>query len=239
MSDCDVTANVQHVRDAILTHAKAAGRDPAAITLIAVSKRQPLAKVFQAYGAGVRDFGENTIQGLQEKADAFAARGYHDVRWHCIGPLQRNKINTMLRYAHVLHTVDRTSLVESLSQRILQSQPPHGMLDVLVQVNIGREPQKSGVDPHDAVAFACTVARTPGLRLRGLMAIAPHMDHAEDAAPFFAAMHALHRQLRAMPEGAHADELSMGMSGDFAIAIRYGATMVRIGEGLFGARDVP
>ncbi len=222
-----VAADLAAVRRRIEQAAREAGRDPAAVRLIAVSKEQPIERVFEAADAGVEDFGENTAQGLLEKAEAFARAG-RKARWHFIGRLQRNKVNLALRYASVVHSIDRAELAEALSKRA-----PTAGLDVLVQVNIGREAQKGGVAPEQAVELARGVARLPGLRLVGLMGIPPADV---DPAPFFAELADLSRALVATPEGAAARELSMGMTQDFEVAVRAGATMVRVGTAIFGAR---
>ena len=195
---------------------------PAHVTLIAVCKRQPLEKVREAYALGLRDFGENTAQGLQEKAEALRDL---QIRWHFIGHLQRNKVNVVLRYAHVVHTIDRFELMEALRKRA-----PRQGLDVFVQVNIGREAQKSGVAPEDALSLCRKVAAP--LRLLGLMAIPPADV---DPEPYFRRMQILSGELQAQRAGAGA--LSMGMSGDYEKAMRCGATHIRVGEALFGGRQ--
>ncbi len=222
-----LAAAVERVRGVIAESARAAGRAPESVTLIAVSKHQPIDKVFEAHDLGVRDFGENTAQGLIERADAFARAG-RQARWHFIGRLQRNKINQVLPRVVMLQTLDRPELAEAVAQRA--SVP----LDVLVQVNVGDEPQKGGVAPAEAVGFARGLARYEQLRLRGLMCIPPAQ---EDPAPHFAALARLSQELRQTPEGKDATELSMGMSDDYAIAVRHGATMVRVGTGIFGERQ--
>ncbi len=222
-----VAAQLDAVRARIVAAAQAAGRDPASVRLIAVSKEQPIEKVFEAHDHGATDFGENTAQGLVEKAEAFARAG-RQARFHFIGRLQRNKVNLVLRYAAMVHSVDRLELAEALSKRVADRRLP-----VLLQVNIGREAQKGGVEPEAAVELARRVAGLPGLELAGLMGIPPADV---DPAPFFAELAGLSRALVATPEGARARELSMGMTQDFEIAIRHGATLVRVGTAIFGDR---
>jgi PLP dependent protein len=195
--------------------ARLAGR----ATLIAVSKRQPIEKVQEAYDLGIRDFGENTAQELRAKASALPK----DIRWHFIGHLQRNKVNVVTQYAQVLHTLDRPELLAALAGK-------NSSLDLFVQVNIGQEPQKGGVLPDHAVEFASQVLQKK-LRLRGLMCIPPAE---QDPSPYFASMQALLKQVQAINSDVR--ELSMGMSGDYETAVRFGATHVRIGEALFGKR---
>ena len=222
-----IAAALAEVREQLRVAALAGGRDPADITLIAVSKTQPVAALLEAYDAGARDFGENTAQELADKAVVFAERGLA-VRWHFIGRLQRNKVNLVVRHAHIIHTVDRPPLAEALSARA-----PEAGLDVLVQVNIGAEPQKGGVAPDTALPFALSVTSLPRLRLRGLMAVPP-ADVA--AGEYFAALADLSRNLQKSSQAGDATALSMGMSHDFAEAVRHGATMVRVGTAIFGAR---
>lgn len=222
-----IASALAKIRARISESALAAGRRPDDITLIAVSKLQPIELVFEAFDLGVREFGENTVQGLEQKAEAFAKSG-RAARWHLIGRLQRNKAKEALKHAVMIQSVDREELADALSRRA----GPDG-IDALVQVNVGREEQKGGVDPDLAVAFARTVAGKPGLRLRGLMGIPP-LD--ADPVPYFQLLAQLSKKLRATPEGATASVVSMGMSHDFDLAIQYGSTMVRVGTALFGER---
>ena len=230
MSDTHrVAERVADIRRRIDTSAARAGRRSADITLVAACKRQSLDRIRAAHDAGVEDFGENLAQGLRATAEAFDAEG-RTARWHFIGPLQRNKVNTVLRHASVIHSVDRIELAEAISRRV----EPGRTVDVLVEVNIGREPTKAGADPDQAIELCRAVARLPNLRLRGLMAIPPAEA---DPRPFYARMQALSEQLQGTEEGRGAAELSIGMSDDFEIAIAHGATMVRVGTALFGPRE--
>lgn len=222
-----VAERLDGIRDRVAAAAVAAGRDPNTITLVAVCKRQPLARILEAYDHGQRDFGENTVQGLCDTAASLASGGRR-VRWHFIGRLQKNKINKLLPHLGLLHTVDTPQLAEALDKRC-----PTGELDVLVQVNVGREPQKGGADPEDAVALAQDVARRDRLRLRGLMGMPPAQG---EPRPYFETLARLLGELRATPEGHRATELSMGMTDDFETAIACGATVVRVGTAIFGER---
>lgn len=222
-----IEGNIASVRQRIAVACESCKRDPSSVTLIAVSKQQPIDRVLAAYESGLRDFGENTAQGLVARAEAFSQRGL-SARWHFIGHLQRNKVNAVLRHVSMVHSVDRDELVSALAKRA-----PSPPLPVLVQVNIGREATKNGVDPDDALAFARRVAVTEGLRLVGLMGIAPA---GVDALPFFSILAFLSDDLRRSTEGKDARALSMGMTDDFELAIRCGATMVRVGSAIFGPR---
>ncbi|MBI3178219.1 MAG: YggS family pyridoxal phosphate-dependent enzyme [Deltaproteobacteria bacterium] len=215
------------VQARIAERAQALGRATGDITLVAVSKQQPIERVMEAYECGVRHFGENTVQGLVATAQALAAAG-RQARWHFIGRLQRNKINKLLPHVWLIHTVDHDELAAALAERAGTAG-----VDVLVQVNVGREKQKGGVDPEQAVTFARRLTRLDGLRLRGLMAIPPA---GADPHPFFARMAVLSQELCASSEGRGARELSLGMSDDFEAAIEHGATLVRVGTAIFAER---
>jgi pyridoxal phosphate enzyme (YggS family) len=194
--------------------ARQAGRDPSAITLVAVSKTVDVARVRAAYDAGQRDFGENRAQELAAKADALP----DDVRWHMIGPVQTNKVRSLARRVAWWHTIDRPALVVELARRGVRT-------PVLIEVNVGGEPQKAGCR-RDDVAGTANEVRAAGLALHGLMCVPPVGD---DPRPHFA-------WLRATARDLGLDVLSMGMTSDFEVAIAEGATMVRIGTAIFGAR---
>lgn len=213
-----VTAR-RRILDAMAEAARAAGRDPAAITLTAVSKRQPLERVTALLAAGQRVFGENRVQEAQ---DRWAERRA-GVELRLIGPLQTNKAAQAVSLFDVIETLDRPRLAHAIAEEAArQGRLPR----LLVQVNTGEEPQKSGVAPMEADAFIAACRREFGLEPEGLMCIPPL---AEPASPHFALLAKI-----AARNGLGA--LSMGMSADFALAIRFGATAVRVGEALFGAR---
>jgi len=201
----------------------------ATVQLIAVSKTKPVSMLEQAYQAGARHFGENYVQELVEKAQALAQ--HPDICWHFIGPIQSNKTRDIACYADVVHSVDRLKIAERLS-----AQRPAGLapLQVLLQVNISGETSKAGVAPAQVLPLAAAVAALPNLVLKGLMAI-PAPAAQGDNSQAFAAMAALSAQLRQQYPAA--DMLSMGMSDDWQQAIRFGATMIRLGTAIFGARE--
>lgn len=225
-----IAANLQAVNQRIAAAAQQAGRNPGDIALLAVSKTVSADRVRAAAEAGQLAFGENYVQEGVEKIAALAAlRGR--LQWHFIGPLQSNKTRLVAEHFDWVHAIDRLRIAERLS-----AQRPAGMapLQLCIQVNISGEASKSGVAPAEVPALAQAVAALPGLRLRGLMAIPePEGDPAAQRQPF-AAMHALLGSLR--EGGLDLDTLSMGMSGDMEAAIAEGATMVRIGTAIFGAR---
>lgn len=196
------------------------------IQLLAVSKTKPASDVMQAYHAGQRHFGENYPQELAEKVAELA--DYNDICWHFIGPLQSNKTKLVAQSAQWVHSLDRLKI----AQRLNEQRPANlGRLKVLLQINISDEDSKAGIAPNQMLALADEIAQLPQLELKGLMAIpAPG-----DSEPAFVAMQQLSRQLQ--QQHPQATELSMGMSDDWPLALRYGATMIRLGTAIFGARD--
>ena len=201
----------------------------ATVQLIAVSKTKPISMLEEAYQAGARHFGENYVQELVEKAQALSQ--HHDICWHFIGPIQSNKTRDIARYADVVHSVERLKIAERLSAQRTSEQAP---LQVLLQVNISAEASKAGVLPAQLMPLAAQVAALPNLQLKGLMAIPAPAQNGDNSAAF-AAMQQLSLQLRQQYPAA--DMLSMGMSDDWQQAIRFGATMVRLGTAIFGARE--
>jgi pyridoxal phosphate enzyme (YggS family) len=216
-----IADNLQAVRARIARAAQAAGRDPSAVTLLAVSKTHSVARIAQAQAAGQRAFGENYVQDALPKIDALPG-----LEWHLIGPLQSNKARIAAQRFDWVQTVDRVRIAARLSENRPADRP---VLNVLLQVNISAEATKSGVAPAEVAALAKAVAALPRLRLRGLMAI-----------PRSGALDEL-RKLRILFDelkGAFAlDTLSMGMTDDFEAAIAEGSTMVRVGTAIFGARE--
>lgn len=215
------------VRARIAEATTRAGRPEGSVRLLAVSKTKSEALIREAYAAGQRDFGENYAQELATKAMALA--DLKDLRWHMIGPLQRNKAKLVVPVAKIVHTVDRPELAEELSKRAAGTgKTPQ----VLLEVNVAGEASKAGCTPEGAVGLAALVRQLPHLDLVGLMTIPPDTDDRELARPFFRRL----RELRDALGGGLA-ELSMGMSHDFEIAIEEGATIVRVGTAIFGARS--
>ena len=223
-----VARNLTAVHARIAAAAARAGRDPASVRLVAVSKAQPAAAVAGARDAGQMDFGENYLQDALPKLTALAGRG---ICWHFIGQLQSNKTRTVAEHFAWMHTLDRESIARRLSEQRPASLAP---LEVCLQVNVSGEASKGGVAPERLPALAEAVAALPGLRLRGLMAIpAAAQDEAAQRAPF-RALRQLLESLNA--QGHRLDTLSMGMSEDLEAAVMEGATLVRIGTAVFGPR---
>ena len=223
-----VAGKLAAVRVRIAEAARRAGRDPAEVRLLAVSKAQPPAAIEAAWAAGQTEFGENYLQEALSKQAALAPR---KIGWHFIGPLQANKTRSVAEHFDWVHTVDRERIAQRLAEQRPRHRPP---LNICIQVNISGEASKSGVLPADLPALADALRRLEHVRLRGLMAIpAPTHDMLEQRRPF--------RQLRELQEMLQArghtfDTLSMGMSDDLEAAIAEGATLVRIGTAIFGAR---
>jgi pyridoxal phosphate enzyme (YggS family) len=228
-----VAAGLDGVRERIRRAATAVGRDPAEVRLVAVSKTKPASAIREAYAAGQRDFGENYAQELVEKAAELA--DLVELRWHFIGHLQSNKARVVARVAHVVHTVDGAPLARELGKRFASASEGRGesgvRLPVLVEVNVGGEAQKHGVSPADLGEVLAAVDREPALHLRGLMTIPP--NDLEAARRAFEALASLRN---AHGGAARLAELSMGMSDDLEIAVACGATLVRVGSAIFGAR---
>jgi pyridoxal phosphate enzyme (YggS family) len=229
--------NLRVVRERIAAAARAAGRDPAGIRLLAVSKTWPAEDVRALAALGQCEFAENRVQELLGKAADLAATpaagaGPVEVRWHLVGQLQRNKAAAVARLGAVVHSVDRAPLAEALARAARREQV---VLDVYVQVDLGgppgREGARGGVLPADVPALADMVAGTEGLALQGLMAVAPR---GEDPAPAFDRLAEVAARVRA--DHPAAKELSAGMSADLEAAVTAGATVVRVGTALFGSR---
>lgn len=223
------TLTLAHIQARIDAAAQLASRDPATVGLLAVSKTFPTEDIRSFYAAGQRAFGENYVQEFTDKVAALADLA--DLEWHFIGPLQRNKTRSVAASAHWVHAIDRLIIAERLSQQRPNQLP---RLNVCIQVNVLGEASKSGVPPEETLELARQVAALPNLNLRGLMCIPePTRDEAALAAQF-EQLRQLQDQLN--EQGYALDTLSMGMSSDLEVAVAHGATLVRIGTALFGAR---
>ncbi|MBD8808351.1 YggS family pyridoxal phosphate-dependent enzyme [Pseudomonas syringae] len=221
-----IAANISTLEQRIRTASLAAQRDPASVGLLAVSKTKPSSALREAYAAGLRDFGENYLQEALGKQAELADL---PLCWHFIGPIQSNKTRAIAENFAWVHSVDRLKIAQRLSEQRPEDLEP---LNICIQVNVSGESSKSGCTAEDLPALAAAISALPRLRLRGLMAIPePTEDQAEQATAF-AAVRTLQDQLD-LP----LDTLSMGMSHDLEAAIAQGATWVRIGTALFGARD--
>ncbi len=224
----DIVANLANVERRIADSCDRAGRPRSDVRLIAVSKTFGVDAITFAIEAGVTDLGENRVQELREKFPDLR----REAQWHMIGHLQSNKARDAVRLFNLVHSVDRASLADRLDQAAAEL---NRTLEVLVQVNVGGEPQKSGVDIDDLEELVRHVARLEHLRVRGLMTIPPIADEAETRA-YFRRMRELRDEVCERLELTGLAELSMGMTDDFEIAIEEGATMVRVGRAIFGER---
>ena len=225
----DIFDRLAGVRQRVAAAAVGCGRDPQSITLIAVGKKFPAEIVRIAVEAGAVDLGENRVQeAVAKKPEVPGAK------WHLIGPLQRNKVRAALEVFDIVHTLDRPELADRL-QFLLGERWPGRRLDVLVEVNIGSEPQKAGALPGVAADLLRHALGCDRLAVRGLMAIPPWEDDPEASRPHFRVLRELRDKLQ-QDVGVPLPDLSMGMSHDFEVAIAEGATMVRVGTAIFGPR---
>jgi hypothetical protein len=223
-----IESNLQVVRARIAAAARAAGREPGDVVLLAVSKTFAEGAVRAAYAAGQHDFGENYVQEGLEKITALSAL---PLVWHFIGPIQSNKTRAIAEHFHWVHSIAR----EKIALRLAQARPPElGPLDICLQVNVSGEASKSGVSPGEVRQLAEAVRTLPRLRLRGLMAVPEPSDDVELQRRRFGGLHLLLQQLNAAGFGL--DTLSMGMSQDLEAAVAEGATIVRVGTAIFGER---
>ena len=223
-----VTENLRKIRDLLHFAAIEASRDPADVRLLAVSKKQPLEKIREAYAAGQREFGENFVQ---EGVEKIAAMDKDDITWHFTGHLQSNKTRVVAENFDWVHTIDKLKTARRLSAQRPDGLPP---LNVCLQVNVDDEESKSGVTPEALPELAAACAKLPNIRLRGLMCLPAIRDEPDAQRIPFAALRELAEKLRT--DGVDTDTLSMGMTADFRAAILEGATIVRIGTALFGER---
>jgi len=234
-----VAEQLERVRLRIATAARASDRQPSEVRLLAVSKTKPAASIREAYAAGQRDFGENYLQELVRKAEEL--RDLADIRWHMIGHLQTNKAKLAVRHASLVHTVDSPRVAEALGRRRQEwvSESPElpallrTPLAVLVEVNIAGEAQKSGCAPDELAELLAAIQGQPWLELRGLMTVPPNSYEPDVARQCFEKL----GSLRDAHGRERLPELSMGMSDDLEVAVAAGATIVRVGTAIFGARS--
>jgi hypothetical protein len=234
-----VAERLAQVRERVARAATEAGRDPSSVRLLAASKTKSPELIREAYAAGQRDFGENYVQELADKAEALA--DLPDIRWHMIGHLQSNKARHVVQHASAVHTVHSEKLARELGRRAADHPVPEARrwsgdarLVVLVEVNVGGEAQKSGCAPEEIGTVLDALDAEPALALRGLMTVPPHTDDPAGARPFFDEL----VRLRDAHGGvARLPELSIGMTHDLEPAVMAGSTIVRVGTAIFGARE--
>ena len=223
--------NLAFVENQIQEACRRSGRARDEVTLIAVSKTKPVSDLMEAYGLGVRVFGENKVQELADKYEAMPK----DIRWHMIGHLQRNKVKYIIDKVDLIHSVDSIRLAETIEKEAAK----HNItVNILIEVNVAGEESKFGLAPEDVPEFILEVAKFRHIRVMGLMTIAPFVEDSEENRRIFQLL----RKLSVDIEAKNVDNitmriLSMGMTNDYTVAVEEGATMVRVGTGIFGARD--
>jgi pyridoxal phosphate enzyme (YggS family) len=233
-----VAERLAAVRERVARAAERAGRDPAGVGVVGVSKRKPAGAIVEAVAAGLERVGESYVQEamakLPEVRRTLAARGLAAPRFHFVGQLQRNKARDAVACFDCVESVDRESLARALDRR---AETAGRRLPVLLQVDLSGEPGKGGADPDALPALLEACAALPHLAVEGLMAVPAPGPDAEASRPAFARLRELRDRLRDAPGGERLRELSMGMSGDFEVAVEEGATLVRIGTAIFGPRE--
>ncbi|WP_394923909.1 YggS family pyridoxal phosphate-dependent enzyme [uncultured Robinsoniella sp.] len=223
--------NLYDVQKRVEAACKRAGRDSSEVTLIAVSKTKPVSMIEEIMAEGIVDFGENKPQELKEKYDVLPK----NLKWHMIGHLQRNKVKYIIDKACMIHSVDSLRLAETIQQ---EAEKLDLVMPVLIEVNIAREESKFGVYEEAAEELVRQVAKLPNLRVEGLMTIAPFVEKAERNRVYFENLRKLYVDIKSKNiDNVNMCNLSMGMTGDYEIAIEEGATLVRVGTGIFGERN--
>ncbi len=223
--------NLQEVEERIQEACRRAGRDRSEVTLVAVSKTKPVSMLKEAYDLGVRVFGENKVQEIREKYEALPK----DIEWHMIGHLQTNKVKYIADKVSLIHSVDSLRLAETIEKEAVKH---NRIVDILIEVNVAEEESKFGIKTSEVLALAENVVQLPHIRLRGLMTIAPFVENPEKNRAIFANLHELYVDIKDKNiDNGTVSILSMGMTNDYEVAIEEGATMVRVGTGIFGARD--
>lgn len=225
-----IRENIEFVEKEITEACSRAGRDRNQVSLIAVSKTKPVGMLQEAYDAGTRDFGENRVQELMEKMPVLPA----DIRWHMIGHLQRNKVKYIVGKVWMIHSVDSLELAEEISKEAVKKQVT---VRILLEVNVAEEESKFGVTVQEALGLAEAAAKLPGIRVEGLMTIAPYTEVPEENRIYFQRLKQLSVDIYDKNiDNVNMNVLSMGMTGDYSIAVEEGATYVRVGTGIFGER---
>ena len=223
--------NLKTVEEHVQEACKCAGRSREEVTLIAVSKTKPVEMLQEIYGEGVRDFGENKVQELCDKIEQLPS----DIRWHMIGHLQRNKVKYIVGKVALIHSVDTYRLAEEIN---IQAKKRGIIVPILVEVNIAGEKTKFGTTAEDAMLLVEEISKLENVRIKGLMTIAPFVENPEDNRLYFRKIKQLSVDITNKNiDNVSMEILSMGMTGDYEVAIEEGATMVRVGTGIFGARN--
>lgn len=226
-----VQENIKKVENRIEAACQKCGRSSEEVRLIAVSKTKPIEMLKEAYDYGCRDFGENKVQELVDKYDKMPK----DIRWHMIGHLQRNKVKYIVDKVYLIHSVDSLRLAEEISKEAVK----HNVtVSILVEVNVSGEESKFGAASGAAVSLVEEIAKLPNILIKGLMTIAPYVEDAEENRLYFAKLRQIYVDIiHKNIDNVCMKELSMGMTGDYEVAITEGATYIRVGTGIFGERQ--
>ena len=225
-----IVQNLKEINKKINQTCQDAGRDAGEVTLIAVSKTKPVEMIWEAYNAGIRDFGENKVQEMCDKMVQLP----QDIRWHMIGHLQRNKVKYIVGQTALIHSVDSFRLAEEIDK---QAKKKNVIVDILIEVNMGREETKFGVLEEDAISLVEEIAKMENVRIRGLMTSAPYVEDFNENLVIFHKIKQLSVDIKNKNiDNVGMDILSMGMSQDYVAAIMEGSTMVRLGTVIFGNR---
>ncbi len=229
--DQGIRENIDIVENRIKNACAACGRARPEVKLVAVSKTKPLSALEEAYSCGCRDFGENKVQELADKYEAMPK----DIRWHMIGHLQRNKVKYIVDKVFLIHSVDSLRLAEEIEKEAAKRDVT---VNILVEVNVAGEESKFGTTAKEAVSLVEKIAKMPHIRVKGLMTVAPYVEDSEQNRRFFAKLKQIYVDIiHKNIDNVFMEELSMGMTGDYEVAITEGATYVRIGTGIFGERE--
>jgi len=223
--------NLKNVEENIKAACERAGRKREEVTLIAVSKTKPVSMLQEIYDCGIRNFGENKVQEICEKREQLPG----DIKWHMIGHLQRNKVKYIIGDVELIHSVDTYRLAEEIN---IQAKKIHRIVPVLVEVNIAGESTKFGISGEETLQLVEEISKLENIRIKGLMTIAPFVENPEENRPYFQKIKKIAVDIAGKNiDNVSMDILSMGMTGDYMVAIEEGATMVRVGTGIFGARN--
>lgn len=225
-----IRENIEHVKENIRTACEKSGRKAEDVTLIAVSKTKPVSMLQEAYECGCRDFGENKVQELVEKWEQMPK----DIRWHMIGHLQRNKVKYIVDKVYMIHSVDSLRLAEEISK---EAGKKGVTVSILIEINVAEEETKFGTTCEEACRLVEEIAKLPHLVIKGLMTIAPYVENPEENKQYFEKLRQIYVDInRKNIDNVYMAELSMGMTGDYEVAVAEGATYVRVGTGIFGER---
>ena len=226
-----IQENIKDVEEKIKASCEKCGRNPEDVTLIAVSKTKPVSMLQEAYEYGCRDFGENKVQELVDKYEQMPK----DIRWHMIGHLQRNKVKYIVDKVYLIHSVDSLRLAEEISK---EAGKKGVSVSILVEVNVAGEESKFGTTAEEAYKLVEEIAKLPNIIVKGLMTIAPYVENSEENKQYFEKLRQIYVDIVDKNiDNVYMEELSMGMTGDYEVAITQGATYVRVGTGIFGERS--